>query len=103
MTWIAPNDTRAESCYRHVAYPEFLNARKDSVAWIGPLTYIDAALLAVALLSGLLAMYRGLTREVLSIVSWGVAAAAVLYFVVYHKREADALAKQLGVNLTVAG
>ena len=43
---------------------------------IGPLTYLDAALIAVALISGLLAMYRGLTREVLSIVSWAVAALA---------------------------
>jgi len=69
---------------------------------IGPLTYIDAALLAVAIVSGLLAMYRGFTREVLSIVSWAIAAAAVLYFVLYHKREADILAKQFGVNLTIA-
>ena len=30
---------------------------------IGPLTYLDIALIAIALLSGLLAMYRGLTRE----------------------------------------
>ena len=34
---------------------------------LGPLTYLDAALLAIALLSGLLAMYRGLSRELLSI------------------------------------
>ena len=45
---------------------------------IGPLTYLDAALIAIAFLSGLLAMYRGLTREVLSILSWIAAAAAVL-------------------------
>ena len=37
---------------------------------LGPLTYLDAALIGIAILSGLLAMYRGLTREVLSIVSW---------------------------------
>ena len=61
---------------------------------LGPLTYLDAALLAIALLSGLLAMYRGLTREVLSILSWVAAAGAVLYFVLYHKPAAEELAKQ---------
>jgi membrane protein required for colicin V production len=68
---------------------------------IGPLTYLDVALLAVAALSGLLAMYRGFTREVLSIVSWLVAAGALLYFVLYHKAEAEALAKQIGAPLPV--
>ena len=61
---------------------------------IGPLTYLDAALLGVAVLSGLLAMYRGFTREVLSILSWVAALAAVLYFVLYHKPAAEQLAKQ---------
>ena len=69
---------------------------------LGPLTYLDAALLAVALLSGLLAMYRGLTREVLSILSWIVAAAAVLYFVLYHRQTAEQLAVQFHAPLTVA-
>ena len=50
---------------------------------IGPLTYLDAALIGITLLSGLLAMYRGLTRELLSILSWIIAAAAVLYFVLF--------------------
>ena len=45
---------------------------------IGPFSYLDVALLAVAFLSGLLAMYRGLTREVLSILSWAVAAGTVI-------------------------
>lgn len=69
---------------------------------IGPLTYLDAALLAVAFISGLLAMYRGLTRELLSIVSWAVAGAAVLYFVVYHKQFAKEMADQMGTQLPVA-
>ena len=43
---------------------------------IGPLSYLDAALLALGLISALLAMYRGLMRELLSIVSWIVAAGA---------------------------
>ena len=69
---------------------------------IGPLTYLDAALLAVALISGLLAMYRGFTREVLSIVSWALAAGAVLYFVLNHKKDAEQLATQLHAPLAVA-
>ena len=45
---------------------------------LGPLSYLDAALIAIALLSGLLAMYRGFTREILSILSWIVAAGATV-------------------------
>src|SRR4029079_19412814 len=52
------------------------------------------ALLAILAISGLVAMYRGLTREVLSIVSWVVAAGAVGYFIKYHKGVAEELAKQ---------
>ncbi len=69
---------------------------------IGPLTYLDAALIAVAFISGLLAMYRGFAREMLSIVSWLVAAAAVLYFVLYHKPFAEEMAQQMGTQVTVA-
>ena len=60
---------------------------------LGPLTYLDAALVALAILSGLLAMYRGFTREVLSILSWVAALGALLYFVLYHKPAAEDLAK----------
>jgi membrane protein required for colicin V production len=69
---------------------------------IGPLTYLDAALIAVALISGLLAMYRGLTRELLSIVSWAVAALAVLYFVLNHKKFAEDMAAQMGTQVAIA-
>jgi membrane protein required for colicin V production len=69
---------------------------------IGPLTYLDAALLAVALISGLLAMYRGFTREMLSIVAWAVAAGATLYFVLYQKALAQQIAAQVGAPLPVA-
>ncbi len=69
---------------------------------IGPLTYLDAALIAVAFISGLLAMYRGFAREMLSIVSWLVAAAAVLYFVLYHKPFAEEMAQQMGTQVAVA-
>lgn len=69
---------------------------------LGPLTYLDAGLLAIALLSGLLAMYRGFTREVLSILSWVAALGALLYFVLYHKPAAEDLARQFSVPVPVA-
>jgi membrane protein required for colicin V production len=69
---------------------------------IGPLTYLDAALLAVGFISALLAMYRGLTRELLSIVSWAAAAAAVLYFVASQKKFAEDMAQQMGTQVAIA-
>jgi membrane protein required for colicin V production len=69
---------------------------------LGPITYLDAALIAVCFISGLLAMYRGFAREMLSIVSWVVAAAAVLYFVIYHKPFAQEMAQQMGTQVAVA-
>lgn len=44
-----------------------------------PITFLDLALLAVMLLSGLLAMVRGFMREILSIAAWGAAALVTLY------------------------
>jgi membrane protein required for colicin V production len=44
-----------------------------------PITLLDIALIAIMLISGLLAMVRGFMREVLSIVAWVLAAAATLY------------------------
>jgi membrane protein required for colicin V production len=69
---------------------------------IGPLTYLDAALIAVALISGLLAMYRGLTRELLSIVSWAAAAVAVLFFIRNYKQLAEDMAAQMGTQVAIA-
>ncbi len=69
---------------------------------IGPLTYLDVALLALSLISGLLAMYRGLTRELLSILSWAIAAGAVLYFVLNHKKLAEEMAQQMGTQVPIA-
>jgi membrane protein required for colicin V production len=69
---------------------------------LGPITYLDAALIAVAFISGLLAMYRGFAREMLSIVSWLVAAAAVLYFVLYYKPFAQDMAQQMGTQVAIA-
>ena len=69
---------------------------------LGPITYLDAALIAVCFISGLLALYRGLAREMLSIVSWAIAAAAVLYFVIFHKPFAQDMAAQMGTQVAVA-
>ena len=75
---------------------------------LGPLSYLDVALIGIAALSGLLAMYRGLTREVLSILSWVAGAAATGYFV-YSSRpdgslyqQVQALGKQLNAPPIVA-
>lgn len=56
---------------------------------IGPLTYLDIALIAVAFISGLLAMYRGFARELLSILSW-IAAAGVGYWIFSTKKDMTA-------------
>lgn len=55
---------------------------------------MDTALVVVVALSGLVAMYRGLTREVLSILSWLVAAVSAFYFTIYQRGLAEELAKQ---------
>jgi len=69
---------------------------------IGPLTFLDAALIAIASISGLLAMYRGFTREVLSILSWIAAAGAVFYFVFFHKAVANDFAQTIGTKPQLA-
>jgi membrane protein required for colicin V production len=45
-----------------------------------PVSPLDLAVLAIILVSALLASVRGFTREVLAIVSWAAAAVAALYF-----------------------
>lgn len=45
-----------------------------------PITLLDGILLGFTLVSAVLAMVRGFTREVLSIISWVAAAAAAYYF-----------------------
>jgi membrane protein required for colicin V production len=62
---------------------------------IGPFKGLDLILIAVVAISGLVAMYRGLTREVLSILSWVAAAAAAFYVIIYHSNLADGLAKMI--------
>ena len=53
-----------------------------------PFSWLDIILAAIMLVSGLLAMLRGLTREVLSILSWAVAALATLYFFPQYQAQA---------------
>jgi membrane protein required for colicin V production len=62
---------------------------------IAGISYLDAALVAVVAISGLVAMYRGFTREVLSIVSWAAAAAAAFYVVFYQPAWSEGLARQI--------
>jgi membrane protein required for colicin V production len=69
---------------------------------IGGLSYLDAALVAIVVISGMVAMYRGLTREVLSILSWVAAAAACVYFVFKYRDEAKQVADQFHSPVLVA-
>jgi membrane protein required for colicin V production len=61
---------------------------------IAGISYLDAALVLVVAISGLVAMYRGFTREVLSILSWIAAAIAAFYVTIYQRGWAAELAKQ---------
>jgi len=69
---------------------------------IGGFSYLDVALLAIIVLSGIVAMYRGLTREVLSILSWVAAAGACVFFVLKYKEEARGIADQFHAPVLVA-
>lgn len=64
----------------------------------GSPTILDAAFLAVALISGMLAMYRGFSREVLSILSWIIAAAAAYWVVMTQRALAENVSLQLGIG-----
>ncbi|MEL6504322.1 MAG: CvpA family protein [Pseudomonadota bacterium] len=57
-----------------------------------PITLLDGILIVIMLISAILAMIRGFSREVLSIVSWVVAALAALYF---HQPVAQFLASNI--------
>jgi membrane protein required for colicin V production len=50
----------------------------DKVDWMP--SYLDLSVLAIVLVSALLSMLRGFSREVLAIASWAAAAAAAYYF-----------------------
>lgn len=57
-----------------------------------PITLLDGILLVIMLISAILAMIRGFSREVFSIISWVVAAAAALFF---HEQVAKLLADSI--------
>ena len=70
-----------------------------------PFTMLDGILLLVVLISAVLAMIRGFTREVFSIGSW-IAAAAIAYFfwddvLPYVQRYIDD--KNISLGVTIAG
>ena len=64
-------------------------------------TWPDIALGAVMLISGLMAIMRGLSREVLSLVAWGAAAVAAFYAIFsepVRKQATDLLKPYIGEN-----
>ncbi len=67
------------------------------------LTVLDLVLAAVMLISGFLAMLRGLTRELLSIAAWiaAAAAAAITYF--FYQEEIKQLAPDGLPDIAVIG
>jgi membrane protein required for colicin V production len=67
---------------------------------IGPFKLIDLLLILMVAISGLVAMYRGFVREVLSILSWAAAAVAAFYVVLYQTGWSDALATAIQAQPT---
>lgn len=68
---------------------------------IGSPTYLDILVLVLLVLSGILSLYRGLTRELLAVASWGAGAGVGLLIWMYQKQLAQDLASQLGANATL--
>lgn len=69
-SFIARSDGKPESIY--------LIALQERFGGM-PFQWLDVILVAIMLISGFLAMLRGLTREMLSIMSWALAAIAALF------------------------
>lgn len=65
-----------------------------------PFQILDIALIGIMLISGLLALMRGFTREVLALVTWGGAAAAA--YMAFQSAPLQQLAKQYIESDTVA-
>lgn len=70
---------------------------------LGPLTYLDIVLFAICFVSGILAMYRGLSREVLSILSWIAAAGAAAYVGLFQGKLAEDIAQQISGGQQMIG
>ncbi len=68
----------------------------------GPLTGFDAGVIAITLISGLLAMVRGFVREVLSILAWVTAAAAAIFALPYLGPTAQSLIEPAWLAQAVA-
>jgi membrane protein required for colicin V production len=72
-----------------------------------PFTFLDFILLGIMLISGLLALARGFTREVLSLVAWGAAAVAAYFaikqpaFVEFAKTNVPYLDKEILAQIAV--
>ena len=72
-----------------------------------PFTFLDFILLGIMLISGLLALARGFTREVLSLVAWGAAAVAAYFaikqpdFVEFAKTNIPYLDKEILAQIAV--
>ncbi len=56
-----------------------------------PIQWLDVLLILIMLISAFLAMLRGLTREMLSIMSWALAALAALFFYQLYRERVRAL------------
>ncbi|ETA72197.1 MULTISPECIES: CvpA family protein [Mesorhizobium] len=75
-----------------------------------PITLLDGILVGFTLVSAMLAMVRGFSREVLSVVSWAAAAAAAFFFYKpvlpylkpYIENEKIAMAASAGVVFIIA-
>lgn len=69
---------------------------------IGPLSYGDILLIVLAIISGALALHRGLTREILSLVAWAAAAGATYLVIETQKPFLEEIAGKLGAPMIVA-
>ena len=67
-----------------------------------PITLFDGILIGLMLVSGVLAMIRGFSREVLSVASWIAAAAAAIYFYPVLAPYAKPYTAQISSNQTLA-
>src|SRR5690606_25904257 len=85
-------------------------ARTGSGANEMPITLLDGILVGFTLVSAMLAMVRGFSREVLSVVSWAAAAAAAYFFykpvvpyvLPYIDNEKVAMAAAAGIVFIIA-
>jgi membrane protein required for colicin V production len=69
-----------------------------------PIQWLDVILILVMLISAFLAMQRGLTREMLSLISWALAALVALFiYQIYRERVHAAIQPQVLADLLLIG